>query len=248
MDEKILKLYLDASGTEFSFKATWKKKSRIQKVISIILIVTAAITFFLLIGGLFSKTLLRISGISVAIFALASAIFSFLEKKENTLNNQIEKNINKREILKKILIANGVNSEKRIKLLYDRLNYKYKKHETTVSKTIDIIYGIFKVLIIPSFLAFFNQLYEQNFTLSDIMSVMLLCSLLVIALFACTVSFYRVVDIIMRGHYVNIEMFLSLLDDILGIEDCNALKIEDPNNTEVNRKQLESLEISLENA
>lgn len=218
MDELIFKLYLNKLGEERSFENTFRTMTGKEKFQFIFLIFLLVLVMLCIIIGFFNVKIMRLFWIPLLIFGGTLLYLNEKQKTENAINNQITINVENRKLLLDTLLHNGINENNNIKNHYDRLFLKLNNYRLKVDETKERIFSFFKVLIIPSVLAFFNKLTSDDIEYIDLFSTITLCVILIAVIMWVCFLFYNMYLDITKQYYKNLEEYLLLLQDIINFE------------------------------
>lgn len=153
--------------------------------------------------------------ISILIIVILAFI---LNASREDIKNAIDRKINQRQELFEILKSEGIIKKNQIKQLYRRLSIRLNKHYENNQKMTKYITTSFQILIIPFLLMIMSNVFSLDGEFEQKLALCFVLLLLAVSLSIIFIMFFKAISFINYRRFNDLELFLSLLQDILDFE------------------------------
>lgn len=156
-------------------------------------------------------------GILISILIIVISAFILNSSRED-IKNAIDRKINQRQELFEILKSEGIIKKNQIKQLYRRLSIRLNKHYENNQKITKYITTSFQILIIPFLLMIMSNVFSLDVEFEQKLALCFVLLLLAVSLSIIFIMFFKAISFINYRRFNDLELFLSLLQDILDFE------------------------------
>ena len=159
------------------------------------------------------------ASIGILISILIIVILAFiLNASREDIKNAMDRKINQRQELFEILKSEGIIKKNQIKQLYRRLSIRLNKHYENNQKITKYITTSFQILIIPFLLMIMSNVFSLDGEFEQKLALCFVLLLLAVSLSIIFIMFFKAISFINYRRFNDLELFLSLLQDILDFE------------------------------
>lgn len=156
-------------------------------------------------------------GILISILIIVISAFILNSSRED-IKNAIDRKINQRQELFEILKSEEIIKKNQIKQLYRRLSIRLNKHYENNQKITKYITTSFQILIIPFLLMIMSNVFSLDVEFEQKLALCFVLLLLAVSLSIIFIMFFKAISFINYRRFNDLELFLSLLQDILDFE------------------------------
>lgn len=227
MDWQIFLLYLQKTQNKEKLSNWWDAFKtlplKLKVVFSIYFTATISMVTCFILSYWFKN-----ASIGILISILIIVILAFiLNASREDIKNAIDRKINQRQELFEILKSEGIIKKNQIKQLYRRLSIRLNKHYENNQKMTKYITTSFQILIIPFLLMIMSNVFSLDGEFEQKLALCFVLLLLAVSLSIIFIMFFKAISFINYRRFNDLELFLSLLQDILAfkfeIEDNDIL-------------------------
>ena len=227
MDWQIFLLYLQKTQNKEKLSNWWDAFKtlplKLKVVFSIYFTATISMVTCFILSYWFKN-----ASIGILISILIIVILAFiLNASREDIKNAIDRKINQRQELFEILKSEGIIKKNQIKQLYRRLSIRLNKHYENNQKMTKYKTTSFQILIIPFLLMIMSNVFSLDGEFEQKLALCFVLLLLAVSLSIIFIMFFKAISFINYRRFNDLELFLSLLQDILAfkfeIEDNDIL-------------------------
>lgn len=218
MDWQIFLLYLQKTQNKEKLSNWWDAFKtlplKLKVVFSIYFIATISMVTCFILSYWFKN-----ASVGILISILIIVILAFiLNASREDIKNAIDRKINQRQELFEILKSEGIIKKNQIKQLYRRLSIRLNKHYENNQKITKYITTSFQILIIPFLLMIMSNVFSLDGEFEQKLALCFVLLLLAVSLSIIFIMFFKAISFINYRRFNDLELFLSLLQDILDFE------------------------------
>lgn len=218
MDWQIFLLYLQKTQNKEKLSNWWDAFKtlplKLKVVFSIYFTATISMVTCFILSYWFKN-----ASIGILISILTIVILAFiLNASREDIKNAIDRKINQRQELFEILKSEGIIKKNQIKQLYRRLPIRLNKHYENNQKITKYITTSFQILIIPFLLMIMSNVFSLDGEFEQKLALCFVLLLLAVSLSIIFIMFFKEISFINYRRFNDLELFLSLLQDILDFE------------------------------
>lgn len=218
MDWQIFLLYLQKTQNKEKLSNWWDAFKtlplKLKVVFSIYFTATISMVTCFILSYWFKN-----ASIGILISILIIVILAFiLNASREDIKNAIDRKINQRQELFEILKSEGIIKKNQIKQLYRRLSIRLNKHYENNQKITKYITTSFQILIIPFLLMIMSNVFSLDGEFEQKLALCFVLLLLAVSLSIIFIMFFKEISFINYRRFNDLELFLSLLQDILDFE------------------------------
>lgn len=218
MDWQIFLLYLQKTQNKEKLSNWWDAFKtlplKLKVVFSIYFTATISMVTCFILSYWFKN-----ASIGILISILIIVILAFiLNASREDIKNAIDRKINQRQELFEILKSEGIIKKNQIKQLYRRLSIRLNKHYENNQKMTNYITTSFQILIIPFLLMIMSNVFSLDGEFEQKLALCFVLLLLAVSLSIIFIMFFKAISFINYRRFNDLELFLSLLQDILDFE------------------------------
>ncbi len=218
MDWQIFLLYLQKTQNKEKLSNWWDAFKtlplKLKVVFSIYFTATISMVTCFILSYWFKN-----ASIGILISILTIVILAFiLNASREDIKNAIDRKINQRQELFEILKSEGIIKKNQIKQLYRRLSIRLNKHYENNQKITKYITTSFQILIIPFLLMIMSNVFSLDGEFEQKLALCFVLLLLAVSLSIIFIMFFKEISFINYRRFNDLELFLSLLQDILDFE------------------------------
>lgn len=218
MDWQIFLLYLQKTQNKEKLSNWWDAFKtlplKLKVVFSIYFTATISMVTCFILSYWFKN-----ASIGILISILIIVILAFiLNASREDIKNAIDRKINQRQELFEILKSEGIIKKNQIKQLYRRLSIRLNKHYENNQKITKYITTSFQILIIPFLLMIMSNVFSLDGEFEQKLALCFVLLLLAVSLSIIFIMFFKAISFINYRRFNDLELFLSLLQDILDFE------------------------------
>lgn len=218
MDWQIFLLYLQKTQNKEKLSNWWDAFKtlplKLKVVFSIYFTATISMVTCFILSYWFKN-----ASIGILISILIIVILAFiLNASREDIKNAIDRKINQRQELFEILKSEGIIKKNQIKQLYRRLSIRLNKHYENNQKITKYITTSFQILIIPFLLMIMSNVFSLDGEFEQKLALCFVLLLLAASLSIIFIMFFKEISFINYRRFNDLELFLSLLQDILDFE------------------------------
>lgn len=218
MDWQIFLLYLQKTQNKEKLSNWWDAFKtlplKLKVVFSIYFTATISMVTCFILSYWFKN-----ASIGILISILIIVILAFiLNASREDIKNAMDRKINQRQELFEILKSEGIIKKNQIKQLYRRLSIRLNKHYENNQKITKYITTSFQILIIPFLLMIMSNVFSLDGEFEQKLALCFVLLLLAASLSIIFIMFFKAISFINYRRFNDLELFLSLLQDILDFE------------------------------
>lgn len=218
MDWQIFLLYLQKTQNKEKLSNWWDAFKtlplKLKVVFSIYFTATISMVTCFILSYWFKN-----ASIGILISILTIVILAFiLNASREDIKNAIDRKINQRQELFEILKSEGIIKKNQIKQLYRRLSIRLNKHYENNQKITKYITTSFQILIIPFLLMIMSNVFSLDGEFEQKLALCFVLLLLAVSLSIIFIMFFKEISFINYRRFNDLELFLSLFQDILDFE------------------------------
>ena len=218
MDWQIFLLYLQKTQNKEKLSNWWDAFKtlplKLKVVFSIYFTATISMVTCFILSYWFKN-----ASIGILISILIIVILAFiLNASREDIKDAIDRKINQRQELFEILKSEGIIKKNQIKQLYRRLSIRLNKHYENNQKMTKYITTSFQILIIPFLLMIMSNVFSLDGEFEQKLALCFVLLLLAVSLSIIFIMFFKAISFINYRRFNDLELFLSLLQDILDFE------------------------------
>lgn len=218
MDWQIFLLYLQKTQNKEKLSNWWDAFKtlplKLKVVFSIYFTATISMVTCFILSYWFKN-----ASIGILISILIIVILAFiLNASREDIKNAIDRKINQRQELFEILKSEGIIKKNQMKQLYRRLSIRLNKHYENNQKITKYITTSFQILIIPFLLMIMSNVFSLDGEFEQKLALCFVLLLLAVSLSIIFIMFFKAISFINYRRFNDLELFLSLLQDILDFE------------------------------
>ena len=218
MDWQIFLLYLHKTQNKEKLSNWWDAFKtlplKLKVVFSIYFTATISMVTCFILSYWFKN-----ASVGILISILIIVILAFiLNASREDIKNAIDRKINQRQELFEILKSEGIIKKNQIKQLYRRLSIRLNKHYENNQKITKYITTSFQILIIPFLLMIMSNVFSLDGEFEQKLALCFVLLLLAVSLSIIFIMFFKAISFINYRRFNDLELFLSLLQDILDFE------------------------------
>lgn len=218
MDWQIFLLYLQKTQNKEKLSNWWDAFKtlplKLKVVFSIYFTATISMVTCFILSYWFKN-----ASIGILISILIIVILAFiLNASREDIKNAMDRKINQRQELFEILKSEGIIKKNQIKQLYRRLSIRLNKHYENNQKITKYITTSFQILIIPFLLMIMSNVFSLDGEFEQKLALCFVLLLLAVSLSIIFIMFFKSISFINYRRFNDLELFLSLLQDILDFE------------------------------
>ncbi len=218
MDWQIFLLYLQKTQNKEKLSNWWDAFKtlplKLKVVFSIYFTATISMVTCFILSYWFKN-----ASIGILISILIIVILAFiLNASREDIKNAMDRKINQRQELFEILKSEGIIKKNQIKQLYRRLSIRLNKHYENNQKITKYITTSFQILIIPFLLMIMSNVFSLDGEFEQKLALCFVLLLLAVSLSIIFIMFFKAISFINYRRFNDLELFLSLLQDILDFE------------------------------
>lgn len=218
MDWQIFLLYLQKTQNKEKLSNWWDAFKtlplKLKVVFSIYFIATISMVTCFILSYWFKN-----ASVGILISILIIVILAFiLNASREDIKNAIDRKINQRQELFEILKSEGIIKKNQMKQLYRRLSIRLNKHYENNQKITKYITTSFQILIIPFLLMIMSNVFSLDGEFEQKLALCFVLLLLAVSLSIIFIMFFKAISFINYRRFNDLELFLSLLQDILDFE------------------------------
>lgn len=218
MDWQIFLLYLQKTQNKEKLSNWWDAFKtlplKLKVVFSIYFTATISMVTCFILSYWFKN-----ASIGILISILIIVILAFiLNASREDIKNAIDRKINQRQELFEILKSERIIKKNQIKQLYRRLSIRLNKHYENNQKMTKYITTSFQILIIPFLLMIMSNVFSLDGEFEQKLALCFVLLLLAVSLSIIFIMFFKAISFINYRRFNDLELFLSLLQDILDFE------------------------------
>lgn len=218
MDWQIFLLYLQKTQNKEKLSNWWDAFKtlplKLKVVFSIYFTATISMVTCFILSYWFKN-----ASVGILISILIIVILAFiLNASREDIKNAIDRKINQRQELFEILKSEGIIKKNQIKQLYRRLSIRLNKHYENNQKITKYITTSFQILIIPFLLMIMSNVFSLDGEFEQKLALCFVLLLLAVSLSIIFIMFFKAISFINYRRFNDLELFLSLLQDILDFE------------------------------
>lgn len=218
MDWQIFLLYLQKTQNKEKLSNWWDAFKtlplKLKVVFSIYFTATISMVTCFILSYWFKNASI---GILISILIIVISAFILNSSRED-IKNAIDRKINQRQELFEILKSEGIIKKNQIKQLYRRLSIRLNKHYENNQKITKYITTSFQILIIPFLLMIMSNVFSLDVEFEQKLALCFVLLLLAVSLSIIFIMFFKAISFINYRRFNDLELFLSLLQDILDFE------------------------------
>ena len=218
MDWQIFLLYLQKTQNKEKLSNWWDAFKtlplKLKVVFSIYFASTISMVICFILSYWFKKATIG-TLISIFIIIILAVILSVSCE---DIENAIDRKINQRQELLKILKSQKIIKKNQIKQLYRRLSIRLNKHYENNQKITKYITTSFQILIIPFSLMIMTNIFSLDGVFEQKLALCFVFLLLTVLLSVIFIMLFKAISFISYRRFADLELFLSLLQDILDFE------------------------------
>lgn len=218
MDWQIFLLYLQKTQNKEKLSNWWDAFKtlplKLKVVFSIYFTATISMVTCFILSYWFKNASI---GILISILIIVISAFILNSSRED-IKNAIDRKINQRQELFEILKSEGIIKKNQIKQLYRRLSIRLNKHYENNQKMTKYITTSFQILIIPFLLMIMSNVFSLDGEFEQKLALCFVLLLLAVSLSIIFIMFFKAISFINYRRFNDLELFLSLLQDILDFE------------------------------
>lgn len=218
MDWQIFLLYLQKTQNKEKLSNWWDAFKtlplKLKVVFSIYFTATISMVTCFILSYWFKNASI---GILISILIIVISAFILNSSRED-IKNAIDRKINQRQELFEILKSEGITKKNQIKQLYRRLSIRLNKHYENNQKITKYITTSFQILIIPFLLMIMSNVFSLDVEFEQKLALCFVLLLLAVSLSIIFIMFFKAISFINYRRFNDLELFLSLLQDILDFE------------------------------
>lgn len=218
MDWQIILLYLQKTQNKEKLSNWWDAFKtlplKLKVVFSIYFTATISMVTCFILSYWFKN-----ASVGILISILIIVILAFiLNASREDIKNAIDRKINQRQELFEILKSEGIIKKNQIKQLYRRLSIRLNKHYENNQKITKYITTSFQIIIIPFLLMIMSNVFSLDGEFEQKLALCFVLLLLAVSLSIIFIMFFKAISFINYRRFNDLELFLSLLQDILDFE------------------------------
>ncbi len=218
MDWQIFLLYLQKTQNKEKLSNWWDAFKtlplKLKVVFSIYFTATISMVTCFILSYWFKN-----ASVGILISILIIVILAFiLNASREDIKNAIDRKINQRQELFEILKSEGIIKKNQIKQLYRRLSIRLNKHYENNQKITKYITTSFQIIIIPFLLMIMSNVFSLDGEFEQKLALCFVLLLLAVSLSIIFIMFFKAISFINYRRFNDLELFLSLLQDILDFE------------------------------
>ena len=218
MDWQIFLLYLQKTQNKEKLSNWWDAFKtlplKLKVVFSIYFTATISMVTCFILSYWFKNASI---GILISIWIIVILAFILNASRED-IKNAMDRKINQRQELFEILKSEGIFKKNQIKQLYRRLSIRLNKHYENNQKITKYITTSFQILIIPFLLMIMSNVFSLDGGFEQKLALCFVLLLLAASLSIIFIMFFKAISFINYRRFNDLELFLSLLQDILDFE------------------------------
>lgn len=218
MDWQIFLLYLQKTQNKEKLSNWWDAFKtlplKLKVVFSIYFTATISMVTCFILSYWFKNASI---GILISILIIVISAFILNSSRED-IKNAIDRKINQRQELFEILKSEEIIKKNQIKQLYRRLSIRLNKHYENNQKITKYITTSFQILIIPFLLMIMSNVFSLDVEFEQKLALCFVLLLLAVSLSIIFIMFFKAISFINYRRFNDLELFLSLLQDILDFE------------------------------
>lgn len=218
MDWQIFLLYLQKTQNKEKLSNWWDAFKtlplKLKVVFSIYFTATISMVTCFILSYWFKNASI---GILISILIIVISAFILNSSRED-IKNAIDRKINQRQELFEILKSEEIIKKNQIKQLYRRLSIRLNKHYENNQKITKYITTSFQILIIPFLLMIMSNVFSLDVEFEQKLALCFVLLLLAVLLSIIFIMFFKAISFINYRRFNDLELFLSLLQDILDFE------------------------------
>lgn len=218
MDWQIFLLYLHKTQNKEKLSNWWDAFKtlplKLKVVFSIYFTATISMVTCFILSYWFKNASI---GILISILIIVISAFILNSSRED-IKNAIDRKINQRQELFEILKSEGIFKKNQIKQLYRRLSIRLNKQYENNQKMTKYITTSFQILIIPFLLMIMSNVFSLDGEFEQKLALCFVLLLLAVSLSIIFIMFFKAISFINYRRFNDLELFLSLLQDILDFE------------------------------
>lgn len=218
MDWQIFLLYLQKTQNKEKLSNWWDAFKtlplKLKVVFSIYFTATISMVTCFILSYWFKNASI---GILISILIIVISAFILNSSRED-IKNAIDRKINQRQELFEILKSEGIIKKNQIKQLYRGLSIRLNKHYENNQKITKYITTSFQILIIPFLLMIMSNVFSLDVEFEQKLALCFVLLLLAVSLSIIFIMFFKAISFINYRRFNDLELFLSLLQDILDFE------------------------------
>lgn len=218
MDWQIFLLYLHKTQNKEKLSNWWDAFKtlplKLKVVFSIYFTATISMVTCFILSYWFKNASI---GILISILIIVISAFILNSSRED-IKNAIDRKINQRQELFEILKSEEIIKKNQIKQLYRRLSIRLNKHYENNQKITKYITTSFQILIIPFLLMIMSNVFSLDVEFEQKLALCFVLLLLAVLLSIIFIMFFKAISFINYRRFNDLELFLSLLQDILDFE------------------------------
>ena len=218
MDWQIFLLYLQKTQNKEKLSNWWDAFKTLPLKLQVLFSLYFVATFSMAISFILSYWFQKASiGILISVFIILVLAFILCASCED-VEKAIDRKINQRQELFEILKSEGIIKKNQIKQLYRRLSIRLNKHYENNQKITKYITTSFQILIIPFLLMIMSNVFSLDGEFEQKLALCFALLLLAASLSIIFIMFFKAISFINYRRFNDLELFLSLLQDILDFE------------------------------
>lgn len=218
MDWKIFLLYLQKTQNKAKLSNWWDAFKTLPLKLQVLFSLYFVATFFMAISFILSYWFQKASiGILISVSIILVLAFILCASCED-VEKAIDRKINQRQELFEILKSEGIIKKNQIKQLYRRLSIRLNKHYENNQKITKYITTSFQILIIPFLLMIMSNVFSLDGEFEQKLALCFALLLLAASLSIIFIMLFKAISFINYRRFNDLELFLSLLQDILDFE------------------------------
>lgn len=218
MDWQIFLLYLHKTQNKEKLSNWWDAFKTLPLTLKVVFSIYFTATISMVTCFILSYWFKNASiGILISILIIVISAFILNSSRED-IKNAIDRKINQRQELFEILKSEGIIKKNQIKQLYRRLSIRLNKHYENNQKITKYITTSFQILIIPFLLMIMSNVFSLDVEFEQKLALCFVLLLLAVSLSIIFIMFFKAISFINYRRFNDLELFLSLLQDILDFE------------------------------
>ena len=218
MDWQIFLLYLQRTQNKDKLSNWWDSFKALPLKLKVIFSIYFTATFSLMICFILSYWFKKATiGTLISIFIII-ILAVILSLSCEDIESAIDRKINQRQELLEILKSQKIIKKNQIKQLYRRLSIRLNKHYESNQKITKYITTSFQILIIPFLLMIMTNIFSLDGVFEQKLALCFVFLLLTALLSVIFIMLFKAISFISYRRFADLELFLSLLQDILDFE------------------------------
>ncbi len=218
MDWQIFLLYLQKTQNKAKLSNWWDAFKTLPLKLKVVFFIYFAAIIFMIICFILSYWFQKASiGILISVFIILVLVFIICASSED-VESAIERKISQRQELLEILNSQKIIKKNQIKQLYRRLSIRLNKHYENNERITKYITTSFQILVIPFLLMIMSNVFSLDGEFDQKLALCFALLLLAGSLSIIFIMFFKAISFINYRRFNDLELFLSLLQDILDFQ------------------------------